>query len=756
MFDIMPPERIISELRTKLELGDLFIFLYLLVFLRQYMWLVHSNYHAWTLSVSLAAVVWATHMRLKERVEEKTPRIFWLIVALPLLLMFALKFALPDISLDVLNHRLIQGERGLSGPLFLPGDFFPTIFPFNPASDMLTGISRRLLGYRLGTIINYLSLLYAGSVLDKLLRPFIRKSSWRCLGILLALFTEHILFEINNYMVDLLTLPLLLEATRLALREDGDNEQLMRDLIYAGLYLGACIAFKLTNIVAVVVIAFLIAYRILRKQSWFDARVILRLAVAILIALLPIAPHAIYIFRETGSPVFPLYNKIFGSPLWAPMNIAEGRWGAENFWQTLVWPVLMFFRPQRIAELPFYSGRLTIGFIAAICCLFLPRIHRQIRLLSGALLLGSFLWSASVGYIRYALYFELLSGIILVYLVFFARQLAPSVTRTPRLIGPAFGYLIIFILAAQFLAASRFAYYYEWSMRPAYFEKPGAHRTDARFVLRDRHLIDFLSTEDKTLIPQVGVWVVSNIKMNGIQVLLRNDVPMIAVNNLQYFDMPQSRERFAKALDQVKGRRMFSLSLIQDLNESLDFLKRRRLQPVQVTRLTVPFFSKHTLFYMALIEVAPVPKPQPAKRTGLEPASTESHAPLDDEAFKAIITIAAPPLRLTAGQKETIQVVVKNASDYVWPARGSPDGKFFLNAGNIWFDAGGDKLVNNLDARTTIPHDLYPGEEINLSLHITAPARPGEYVLEIDMVQEGVGWFKDKGSTPLRIKVQVE
>jgi len=742
------------KLRTTLELSEVFFFLYLLVFLRQYAWLIESNYFAWIVTLALSTAIWILHLRYKEPNDEPTPRIFWLMVGLPLLLMFALKFALPDISVDVLNHRLIQGERGLSGPLFKPGDFFPTIFPFNPASDMLTGISRRLLGYRLGTIINYFSLLYAGIVLNKLLRPFVTNERWRCLGVLSVLFTEHILFEINNYMVDLLTLPLLLDATRLALREDGDKKQLKRDLIYTALYLGACIAFKLTNVIPVFVIALLMTYRIVRKYSWLDVSVVSRIALALLISALPIAPHALYIFRQTGSPVFPLYNKTFNSPFWASMNIAEGRWGPENFWQTLVWPVLMFFRPQRIAELPVYSGRLTVGFLAAICCLLLPRIQRQMRLVACAVLLGSILWSLSVGYIRYALYLELLSGIILIYLITYTRHSLSKYAWRPIL--QPFSYLLVFMIAAQFGVATYYAYYYEWSMRPAYFENPGAHQTDARFVLRDRQLVDFLAADERPLISQVGVWIVSNIKMNGIQVLLRNDIPMIAVNNLQYFDMPQSRERFTKAMEKVKGRRMFSLSLTQDLDESLDFLKKRRLQPVQLTRLIVPFFSKHTIFDMQLIELAPVPKPPAPTRTDHAQPVTDATGPLDDEAFKAYITMSAPPTHLRAGQQETIHVSVKNVSEYLWSARGQPDGKLALNAGDIWFDASGDNLVNNLDARTTIPHDLYPAEEIDLPLQIKVPATPGEYVLEIDMVQEGVSWFKERGSTPFRVKVHVD
>ncbi|MGH9967889.1 MAG: hypothetical protein ACREBG_08690 [Pyrinomonadaceae bacterium] len=747
------PHRIITAIRHKLELGDLFIFLYVTVFVRQYLWVIGNNRMAWVLTLALTLLLWSLHVRFKEGPVEKTPRSFWIIVALPLLLLYALKFAFPDLSLDVLNHRLIQGERGLRGPLFMPGDFFPTIFPFNPSSDMLTGISRHLLGYRLGTIINYLTLLYAGTVLNKLLRPFIENARWRCLSILVTLYTEHILFEINNYMVDLLTLPLLLEATRLALAEDEDNSRLRRDLLYAGFYLGSCVAFKLTNIVAVVPIVLLFAYRVLRRPRNLKLGVFANMLLAALVAALPLIPHVFYIYRETGSPVFPLYNKFIVSPFWPEMNIYEGRWGPENVWQTIVWPVTMFFKPERLAELPVYSGRLTVGFIAALLCLLLPQIHRRIRLLAFALLSGALLWSATVGYIRYALFLELLSGVLLVYLASLLAARTQRASRSPRLALLA---VLISVMVAQLVVASRYAYKYEWSMRPTFFKLPKQYLKETRFVFRDRHLADFLATDEKALVSEVDVWVVSNIKTNGIQVLLRNDVPMLSVNNLPYFDMPQSRKRFAEALNAVRGRRMFSLSLVENLSESVDMIKNRGLRAGRVTPVTVNFFSKYTRFYMALIEVDPAPKPPPPKRTGTEPALSEIHAPLNDDAFNAVITLPNTPARLQAGRKKTIRVIVRNASDYLWPAHGEPNGKFFLNVGNAWLFAGTHELINNLDGRTTIPHDVYPGEEIELPLAITAPSTPGEYVLEIDMVQEGVCWFKDKGSTPFRTRVRVE
>ncbi|MDQ1706845.1 MAG: hypothetical protein QOJ88_56, partial [Pyrinomonadaceae bacterium] len=48
------------------------------------------------------------------------------------------------------------------------------------------------------------------------------------------------------------------------------------------------------------------------------------------------------------------------------------------------------------------------------------------------------------------------------------------------------------------------------------------------------------------------------------------------------------------------------------------------------------------------------------------------------------------------------------------------------------------------------------GEETTVPLTITAPKTPGEYTLEVDLVQEQVAWFHDKGSASARVKIKVE
>jgi hypothetical protein len=133
--------------------------------------------------------------------------------------------------------------------------------------------------------------------------------------------------------------------------------------------------------------------------------------------------------------------------------------------------------------------------------------------------------------------------------------------------------------------------------------------------------------------------------------------------------------------------------------------------------------------------------------------------PLPERGFKAQITLPDPPAQLRAGQKEVITVKVKNASDVVWYAVGGekndrPDNKFYIAVGNRWLDKDG-KPTTETEGHNGMTRDLKPGEETETTLQITAPKQPGEYLLSLDMVQEGVAWFNEKGSPTTKAKVTV-
>ncbi|MEO7969657.1 MAG: hypothetical protein ABI698_00025 [bacterium] len=79
---------------------------------------------------------------------------------------------------------------------------------------------------------------------------------------------------------------------------------------------------------------------------------------------------------------------------------------------------------------------------------------------------------------------------------------------------------------------------------------------------------------------------------------------------------------------------------------------------------------------------------------------------------------------------------------------------FQVNLGNVWF-AGDAKITDNPYLRSGLPNDVQPGAAVNVPLAITAPGKPGEYLLQIDLVQEMVSWFSEKGNNSPKVKVKV-
>ena len=100
-------------------------------------------------------------------------------------------------------------------------------------------------------------------------------------------------------------------------------------------------------------------------------------------------------------------------------------------------------------------------------------------------------------------------------------------------------------------------------------------------------------------------------------------------------------------------------------------------------------------------------------------------------------------------------VLVKNDSNIVWPARERSGGSFQVSAGNHWLDHNGNMVIND-DGRAALLQDLRPAQEVQLKLTVNAPKKPGSYLLEVDMLQEGVAWFGTRGSPTVRIPVKVE
>lgn len=116
--------------------------------------------------------------------------------------------------------------------------------------------------------------------------------------------------------------------------------------------------------------------------------------------------------------------------------------------------------------------------------------------------------------------------------------------------------------------------------------------------------------------------------------------------------------------------------------------------------------------------------------------------------------IAAPAaMTMAPGSLCDVPVTLRNTSDMPW----APTGESGLWLGNHWRHADGS-VLHWLDGRQRLEHVLRPGEVADLVLLVRAPAREGDYLLEVDIEHAGVMWLSEIGVRPAicRARVQVE
>ncbi len=128
--------------------------------------------------------------------------------------------------------------------------------------------------------------------------------------------------------------------------------------------------------------------------------------------------------------------------------------------------------------------------------------------------------------------------------------------------------------------------------------------------------------------------------------------------------------------------------------------------------------------------------------------------PLPDNAFKAKIEIIDDKIRyVRAFSTINIPIKVINESKCSWPSYGK-DAKNQVNIAYHWLDEN-QKQVESDKLRTFFPHDLESGEEIMINTNVRSPKISGNYILEFDLVQEHVCWFKQKNSKTTSMSMKV-
>ena len=110
------------------------------------------------------------------------------------------------------------------------------------------------------------------------------------------------------------------------------------------------------------------------------------------------------------------------------------------------------------------------------------------------------------------------------------------------------------------------------------------------------------------------------------------------------------------------------------------------------------------------------------------------------------IDINAIPDALVTGMTYNIGVKVKNTGAIRWENKGV--NPVFL--GYHWINFDTKEMVVFDGPRSVMPQDaVNPGEEVTFDMRVNSPPAKGKYILQIDLVKEGVTWFSYQGVPPL-------
>jgi SAM-dependent methyltransferase len=112
-----------------------------------------------------------------------------------------------------------------------------------------------------------------------------------------------------------------------------------------------------------------------------------------------------------------------------------------------------------------------------------------------------------------------------------------------------------------------------------------------------------------------------------------------------------------------------------------------------------------------------------------------------------------PPRSVGAGGKFEVSLAIKNSGNTVWLTGQTvraglvmPGVKIFDEEGNIAAEFHGPLL----------PRAVAPGQTMPLKIQFTAPGKPGTYSVKIDLVDQCVCWFEERGSAPVTFSFDVE
>ncbi|MFC2168524.1 GH36-type glycosyl hydrolase domain-containing protein [Acidobacteriota bacterium] len=118
--------------------------------------------------------------------------------------------------------------------------------------------------------------------------------------------------------------------------------------------------------------------------------------------------------------------------------------------------------------------------------------------------------------------------------------------------------------------------------------------------------------------------------------------------------------------------------------------------------------------------------------------------------YGASIRAESNKYSIKIGSKLQIDFQLKNTGQQTWSSLAENP---CLLSYHLLDENGG--MIRNDNRRFSLPKDILPGQKINFSIDIRSPLEKGRYILEFDLLREGLFWFNDRGSKTRKIDLNV-
>lgn len=447
-----------------------------------------------------------------------------------------------DYSYDTTNYHIYIQENFFNDKINF--DYFPgrTINSFLfPLGDRINYIFRYFLGYRLGTIMSLYSLIIIFYQMKTVLKIFFKDMS----NIKVSLFSmiPIILYPVNEfvgtYYIDNYSCIILFQLVIIFCEKK--DILIEKDYLYfSALLLGIGTAIKLPNLIlGTVIFIFIVLFNCsiknLRKVKIID------LLGLLFIFSSPFIIYAIDNYIQTGSPIYPYYNKVFKSEYFGDINWQDSAFGIPNIWCSLIWPIV-------IAIEPLYGNNYTCvgaiwgyGYIVCVFNTILGIKNRNFTWkLSGLGVALSIVWSIFLmGYARYAIVIPIVY-LIVIFLTIFNLSIKDSIDIKNTLKICFAIILVIFIVYDLFIGIRLYVNKSKQYIR----EFPGVQKDVLKNEIHEKYEID-------------GVWGCINDNSAMISLIRNKNTPIYNLDSWHYEYSSKTKNMF---LEKVKDEKIYTIT----------------------------------------------------------------------------------------------------------------------------------------------------------------------------------------------------